>query len=46
MYCICGAPLEGDGYTIVLHCSNTTDDLCVAPIYCSFEGTEDADKDS
>jgi len=38
--CVCGAPFEGDGYTLVYHCPHTEKDTNVAPdsnpIYCNY----------
>ncbi len=41
LVCDCGESLIGDGYTVVLHCPNTENDIDVAPdsapIYCDYE---------
>lgn len=46
--CVCGAPFEGDGYTLVYHCPFTDIDTSVAPdsnpIYCDYNETAVDDK--
>lgn len=41
LVCDCGEPLEGDGYTVVLHCPYSDKDIDVAPdsnpIFCDFD---------
>lgn len=48
MTCVCGAPFEGDGYTLVYHCPHTEKDTRVAPdsnpIYCDYNETTVDDK--
>ena len=41
LVCDCGERLEGDGYTVVLHCPYSDKDIDVAPdsnpIFCDFD---------